>query len=241
LAKPRFLLVYPLVAWLCASARTTENELRVGIVLAVLGLAVRLWANGYVGCHKVNVSRGRGDAKIGRLVTSGPYAFVRHPLYFGSFLLGAGACVIAGDVIAGVVALAGFLIVYDRKMAQEEALLLEEVGATYRLYQAAVPRWLPTWRRYPYRSGRWSWRGVVASREWKTVIWTLVLILAWYAREEALQREWFMPGRQFKHAVILSAMVALAATDGIMELIRRTGRQRSAAPMPACAEESLAA
>ena len=49
LNKARFFWVYPLAVWLFLTARTTEASLRLGIDLIVIGEAIRLWSNAYVG------------------------------------------------------------------------------------------------------------------------------------------------------------------------------------------------
>lgn len=221
--KIRFLLVYPLLAWLILVAHTTERQLHVGIGLVVLGMLLRVWASGYVGHVKVNwTQKWRDDSKIGSLVTAGPYAFVRHPLYLGTFLIGAGFCLIAGNAGASLAALGFFLIVYRRKMAQEEMLLRDEVGTPYVVYQAAVPRWLPTFRRYPNRQGQWNWQGIVGSKEWKTLIWVVVVIITLYLREEIVQEhEFFPPGESVKHVLLLITGLVLMLTDGIVELLAR--------------------
>lgn len=226
LAKPRFLLGYAFAAWLMLSAHTSERRLHLGIGFVLLGALVRLWANGYVGHVKVNwTQKWRGDPRIGLLVTAGPYAYVRHPLYLGTALIGAGFCLIAGNLWLSLAALGLFLIVYRRKMAQEEALLRDEVGTPYVIYQAAVPRWLPTWARYPTRQGRWSWWGIATSREWKTLIWVFVVVLALYFREEIFQEhEWFPPSEWVKHAVLLISGLVLMLTDGALEMSYRRKR-----------------
>ena len=53
--------------------------------MIVLGEALRLWAASHIG----PISRTR-DPGVGRLVTSGPYRFVRNPLYVGNTLMAAG-------------------------------------------------------------------------------------------------------------------------------------------------------
>ncbi len=221
--KPRFVLLYPLALAVLLYAHTTERQLHAGIVLALLGLALRIWANGYVGHVKVNwTQKWRGDVRIGRLVTAGPYAFVRHPLYLGSALIGAGMFVIAGNVWLSLLALLFFLVVYRQKMAEEEALLGGELGAEYLIYQAAVPRWLPSWRRYGNRQGTWRWQGILASKEWKTDIWVLVLLITLYLREEILQeREAFFQQMDWKHAVLVGLMAALILTDLFIECQKR--------------------
>ena len=236
--KLRFLFVYPLAVWLLLVAETTERSFRLGVAFVMLGELVRLWADGYVGHVKVNwTQQWRGDAKVGSLVTAGPYAFVRHPLYLGTFLIGVGFCIIGGNPWMSVAALAFFLTVYRRKMAKEEVLLLDEIGASYLAYQAAVPRWVPTLRRYPNRQGRWSWQGLAASKEWKTVIWVLVVIIGLYFREEILQEHEFLPTSKpsawLKQVILLVTALVLMLTDGVAELTLRRRRALKSASHPA--------
>jgi len=228
--KLRFLLVYPLFVWLMGTAYTTERRLHLGIALIVLGECLRLWADGYVGHVKVNwTQKWRGDPKIGCLVTAGPYAFVRHPLYLGTFLIGAGFCFIAGNLWVSLAALGFFLVIYRRKMIQEELLLRDEVGTPYLAYQAAVPRWLPTCRRYANRQGQWSRQGIVCSKEWKTLFWVIVMIIILYFREEIVQEQEFFPPEEWvKHVLLLATALILMLTDGVLELMSR--RKRALAP-----------
>ena len=222
--KPRFLLVYPMAVWLFATAHTTERQLHLGIVVIAAGLFVRLWANSHIGAVKVNAAR--GEAKIGRLVTTGPYAFVRHPLYFGTLVIGAGLFVIVGNPWLALVGFIFFLLVYGRKMQEEERLLRAECGAAYDAYERVVPRWLPTGRHYAVGQGAWSWRSVAASKEWKTVVWVTVTVIALYFREEMLQEhEPFFDARWPKHLLIAGVAVLLIVMDGFFELrTRRAAR-----------------
>ena len=226
LRKLRFLLVYPLVLWLFLSAHTTEFCLTLGAILVAMGVLVRCWANGYVGHVKVNwTQHQRGDSPIGRLITGGPYAYVRHPLYLGTFLIGLGFCVIVGNVWLGAAAFGFFLLIYGRKMAQEERLLLDELGDTYAAYHHAVPRWIPRLRRYPHRVGQWSWRGITASQELKTVMWVIVFVLLLYFREELLQQHEPFWGRSWmKHLALLVILVGLILVDGLLEFVKRRSK-----------------
>ena len=221
--KLRFLFVYPLVVGLFIVAHTTERNLQLGVLVVLLGETLRLWANGYVGHAKVNwTQKWRGDAKIGQFITAGPYAYIRHPLYLGTFLLGLGFCIIVGSVWLALTALVSYGMIYRRKMRQEEAVLQEEWGETFERYRAAVPRWVPTWRRYSDREGRWSWRGIAASRELKTLVWVIVLIGFLYFREEVAQEhESMWPIHSLKHLVLLVVLVLLMLGDGVFEMVRR--------------------
>ena len=228
--RPRFAFVFLLVIWLFLFAHTTEASLRWGAMIALVGEAVRLWANGYVGHQKVNwTEKWRGDSKIGRLVTGGPYAFVRHPLYFGTFLIGAGFCVVVRNPWFAAFALAGFLIIYRQKMTEEEVTLASEAGEEFERYRQIVPRWLPTGRRYPHAQGAWSWQGIAASREWKTAIWVGALLIALYLREEVVQEHEFLAADHWKkHVLWLVIFMLLAASDGIAELMRYRAKRLAA-------------
>ena len=227
--KPRFFWVYPLAVWVFLTANTTEGSLRLGVLVALAGEALRMWANGYVGHRKVNVTqKWRGDAKIGRLITAGPYAHVRNPLYVGTWLIGAGVCLAVRSLAAALGALAVFWWLYGRKVHQEEQLILDEVGQDYEAYCQTVPRWIPSLRRAAHQSGQqWSWQGIWASKELKTFLWVIVVFLALYFREEYLQEhELFSAEHRWKHFFLLIALVGLMAGDGIMELRKRWERRQ---------------
>ena len=64
-------------------AQPVPWTLAAGACFALVGLAVRLWASGFI-------------FKNDELATDGPYAFVRHPLYFGNLLLGIGFALASG-------------------------------------------------------------------------------------------------------------------------------------------------
>ncbi|MBI3321273.1 MAG: isoprenylcysteine carboxylmethyltransferase family protein [Candidatus Omnitrophica bacterium] len=239
LTKPRFILAYLFTGWCFLVASTSELQMRIGIPFLLLGVLVRLWANGYVGHVKVNwTQKWRNDPKVGRLVTGGPYAHVRHPLYFGSFLLAIGFCVIAGSVPFALAALGCFVAVYRRKLLQEEQILLEEWGDAYARYQHAVPRYVPSWRRYPEAEGTWSWAGIWASKEPKTLAWVCVFVILFYFREELVQnREGLTGGHRFKHVILLAIGGALLLIDGLFEIVTRR-RRRNARPLVSAGREA---
>ena len=226
--KARFFWVYPLAVWLFITAQISESSLRLGIIFVVLGEALRLWANGFVGHMKVNLTqKWRNDPKIGRLITAGPYAFVRHPLYLGTFLIGIGFCIAVRNVLAGVGALGFFYFMYTKKVQREEAIILGEWGSEFEAYQRVVPRWWPFHRPYASGVGRWSWQGISASKEIKTVLWVAAAFLMLYFREEIWQeREWFVAKKWAKHLILLACFMILIASDGVLELSKRL-RQRA--------------
>ena len=225
--KPRFLLVYPLVAVIFLVARTTERQLLLGLPIVLLGEFIRLWADGYVGHVKVNrTQHQRGDAKIGQLITAGPYAYVRHPLYLGTFIIGLGFCIIVGNLWVGLAALTFFLLIYQWRMTKEEEILKYEWGEVFARYRRSVPRWLPSGRRYDQPNGQWSWQGIAASRELKTLIWVIVVAVLLYLRQEVFQEHEFLVGaNRVKHLILLVLMAVLIATDVGYELKRRWAKR----------------
>jgi protein-S-isoprenylcysteine O-methyltransferase Ste14 len=87
------------------------------------------------------------------LVTSGPYAVSRNPMYLGWALLQVGAGLVRGSrwMIAAVPVAAAFV---HRDVRREERTLEDAFGDEFRRYRAAVPRYLPRWRARPPRRAR---------------------------------------------------------------------------------------
>ncbi len=220
LKNPRFFLVYPLVIGMFLMARTTEASFRLGILLISLGETLRLWANGYI-----------GHMKTRRVISAGPYRRIRNPLYLGSSLIGLGICAVVGSLWFALVAMGVLFVVYRRQMLSEERGLRQELGEEYERYRRSVPRYGFAWRPYPYPQGEWSWQGIAASKEWKTVIWVTVVMIGLYLREELWQeREPLFTARlPWKHLALATAAILLMATDGLIEL-RRHWKPRGQAP-----------
>lgn len=116
-----------------------------GVPLALAGEALRCWAVGYSGVTT------RGDTVTApQLVTAGPYAYVRNPLYVGNFLtaLGftlafTGALPRAQRAALAAAGLGSMLAVYAAIVPLEEAYLRTTFGAPFDDYAARVPRLVP--------------------------------------------------------------------------------------------------
>src|ERR687892_1272956 len=103
------------LGFLCAAAflffaKPTPGALATGAFVSVLGLAIRAWAAGHI-------------RKNAQLATSGPYAFTRNPLYFGSFLLGLGFTIASGQVVLALLFAALFLGIYLPVMRVEASTM----------------------------------------------------------------------------------------------------------------------
>lgn len=116
----------------------------IGLALSVLGIAVRLWASGHVKKNK-------------QLATSGPYAFVRHPLYVGNHLIMAGFCFASGFWWSFLVWLALSFYFYPQTIAHEDRVLARlfpgEWEAWAQRTRALIPRLTPY---APGQPAEWS-------------------------------------------------------------------------------------
>jgi protein-S-isoprenylcysteine O-methyltransferase Ste14 len=108
-----------------------------GLALQAFGESLRLWAVRHIGA----ISRTRAN-RLGPLVTSGPYAFVRHPLYVGNWCLWTGLVLSSGVLWMLAVAWLMFGVQYALITAYEERLLKER-RADYDDYKQRVPSWIP--------------------------------------------------------------------------------------------------
>ncbi len=129
------LLLIPPPAW---SARAVFGLVAAGTALITMAEALRLWAVHHIGV----ISRTRSD-RLGPLVSSGPFALVRNPLYLGNIALWTGFALAAQ--LPWLVPM--FLVVlaaqYHAIVRWEEELLAARRGDEYRAYAARVPRWIP--------------------------------------------------------------------------------------------------
>jgi protein-S-isoprenylcysteine O-methyltransferase Ste14 len=156
-------------------SRPTPALLVAGVGLAGAGLAVRVWASGYL-------NKGR------ELATCGPYAWTRNPLYLGSFLMGLGFAVSGARLFLVLFFSLLFFAVYWPVMRREEQELAHWFGGPYQSYRDGVPLFLPSFRRL-YPSSRpeelgapsnFEWARVIFNREYRAVAgFVLVSVFLW--------------------------------------------------------------
>jgi protein-S-isoprenylcysteine O-methyltransferase Ste14 len=130
---------------LAALGKPSAFSIATGLPLAFVGEAIRMWAVGYSGVTT------RGNAVTApRLVTGGPYAYVRNPLYVGNVVTAAGyaiaytgknSALVRSLLIAG--SLASILAVYIIIVPHEEEYLRTTFGSEFDAYTAAVPPIVP--------------------------------------------------------------------------------------------------
>lgn len=143
----------------------------IGVSLTLAGLALRSWAAGIL-------------RKTRELITTGPYAVIRNPLYAGSFLIMLGFATLLDDYVVMAAILGPLLALYCVQVLHEERNLARIYGDLWHAYAAKVPRLLPV-RRPAIASlaAPWSWRQWMGSREYRAlggVIAGLAVLQIWH-------------------------------------------------------------
>jgi protein-S-isoprenylcysteine O-methyltransferase Ste14 len=137
-------------AWLAVSVQPYDARLPftipvrarpLGWALVLAGALLALW------CITTFVARGRGTPAPfdppREFVATGPYRYVRNPMYIGGFgvLLGAGLALPSPSIIG--LAFLFLLLVHLLVLLYEEPVLTSHFGDPYLHYKSSVHRWLP--------------------------------------------------------------------------------------------------
>ena len=116
--------------------------------------------------------------KFEGVTRNGIYANTRNPLYFGSFIMGIGACIISKDVLFSVVFFTFFILLYSQVIIKEEKYLICRYGEEYVRYLKEVPRILPRNINIKYIFSETSPAQAIKNQEGKTLCGiALVLII----------------------------------------------------------------
>lgn len=113
----------------------------IGISLVLFGFVFRIAARGY---KEEKSDNGR------RLVTDGPYALIRNPMYFGTLLIGTGVIAVTFALWTLPMFLAVYFFIYIPQIKKEEGVLLQRFGDAYKNYCRIVPAYFPNIYRLSY-------------------------------------------------------------------------------------------
>ena len=142
-----------LIIWIDPYAAVTMSRLITGSLIGLAGFTLRIWASSY---QWPNIAQDLPDARTG-LITAGPYAYMRHPIYLGLLLFITGAFVGFGSWLAAIVVFVPTLVLNLWQAKYEEAFLVETYGDEAKRYQKHLPLLLPkVWNPYPDRRGAFS-------------------------------------------------------------------------------------
>jgi undecaprenyl-diphosphatase len=145
-----------------------------GVLCMATGLALRLWASAH------RDPRPLIPAQLpARLVTTGPYALMRHPLPLANLVTGVGVALIAESALALLIIPAALIAMYRLSAPVEDAWLADRFGGAYAEYAARVPA-LPRMALASF-AAVWSAIGSLRSVSWDTAVRGLPAVLVMLA------------------------------------------------------------
>ncbi len=168
------------VAWgylgallLVVVAKPTPASMLAGLPLVAIGESIRIVANGSL-------------IKDKALTDFGIYAHLRHPLYAGSALIGAGFLVMARDLLLVIGFVIMFVALYQRTILREEEKMERLYGESYLRWAAITPRFLP--RRWaPGEIGeRFTFRKAWVNREHQGLLGVIAIAVVLYLKHLGL-------------------------------------------------------
>jgi protein-S-isoprenylcysteine O-methyltransferase Ste14 len=126
-----------------------------GLIPVVAGLAGLVWVFGVMFAQlpklpetaELDAGERLWSATSRILITHGPFAFSRNPMFLAGLIVLLGWALFYGSVVILLVAIAGWVMAHSLKVPREERGLEAHFGEAYRVYQARVPRWLGLPRR----------------------------------------------------------------------------------------------
>lgn len=129
-----------MVPWLVFMVFSTYQEYErhwiffVALAVFGAGFAIRVWSQMHLH-YRLKVRK--------VLTTTGPYRFVRNPIYIANTLILLGACIMSELVWLAPFLLIWCALVYSLVVRHEERHLTSKYGQAYVEYLESVPRWLP--------------------------------------------------------------------------------------------------
>jgi protein-S-isoprenylcysteine O-methyltransferase Ste14 len=126
--------------WLATRFLPASHELELaGLVVTIAGCAFAVWARLTLGGNW----SGQATVKAGHeLVTTGPYALARHPIYTGLVTGAVGTAIAVGEV-RSILGLVLIVLAFTIKMSQEENLMMQTFPEAYPRYRERVKALIP--------------------------------------------------------------------------------------------------
>jgi protein-S-isoprenylcysteine O-methyltransferase Ste14 len=111
-----------------------------GTIIGIASVGLLFWSHLALGENFFGGVKLRMDH---RLVTSGPYQWIRHPMYLSFLLLGFAWYLLSGNWLFSLLWIGAAVLAIVTKMEQEEAMLFAEFGQEYKNYALETPRLAP--------------------------------------------------------------------------------------------------
>lgn len=111
-------------------ADPTSASLQIGAAICFLGGVFRFWSAGF-------------GYRGGQHLLLGPYRFLRHPYYLGTMLVLIGLAVASRHVVSVLAALGVIVVVFRKRMIEDDKRLSAALGPIYDEYRQRVPALVP--------------------------------------------------------------------------------------------------
>ena len=109
-----------------------------GVILCAAGMAFLVWARQHLGrnwSQTVSIKKGH------ELVTSGPYRYVRHPMYTGGIIACIGSAIVVGG--AWILLLVILCLIFLWRVGAEDRLMARQFPNEYPLYKKRTKALIP--------------------------------------------------------------------------------------------------
>jgi hypothetical protein len=134
-------------------AKPNPPGIIVGIILILLGEGIRIWAAGHLQKNEI-------------LTITGPYAYVKNPLYIGSIFITTGFCILADNIylLAGAIFMFCFHYIPYKKRVEGDRLR-KLFGSRFDDYDQKVPDYIPSLTPYSSERSPWQFRNFIENSE----------------------------------------------------------------------------
>ena len=129
----------PLILIVLLVAKPSVFTATLGMIVLTFGELFRIYSVAFIG----SISRTRKESLGDQLISSGPFKWVRNPLYLGNFFIVLGLAIYSGVLWFCILTAVLFYLQYHFIVQYEESLLGKKFGNEYESYKAAVPAWFP--------------------------------------------------------------------------------------------------
>ena len=146
--EPYLLIAVTLSLWILHEPATVPATVElarvgVGVVIALTALAITLWS---VRAFPT-VAVGHYVLPEQQLITKGPYAYVRHPIYALVILIWVSVAIGFASLVAGLITVGYVIPAYVIYSRSEEKMMLEHFGDAYRAYRRNTGAFFPRLRK----------------------------------------------------------------------------------------------
>lgn len=110
-----------------------------GVILIIFGIVINLWADAL---YKQKGTTVKPHEKPTSLITSGPFRFMRNPMYLGMTAILFGVSVFSGSLIAFISPVIFIILIHTMVIPVEEKNLENVFGQMYLKYKSKTRRWI---------------------------------------------------------------------------------------------------